>query len=319
MSWQDIAALARQPDVHLVAPDLRPSDPALRGLFTRRGLRSGLGLHMSDAVDLHDLTTRAVGRPGITVTLFLTGRAAISLGDRAHEVGARPDVAGQPMPTAVIYSMTEPDVFERRGIRGEHLRKVGITIPPGWLGEAGLDAGAAGLAQRLERTHGALLAVPVSPDLARLAGVMLADLPGGAPCCGLMQEARAFELLARVFGLAATGGEAPTPKAPPRAEARLRAAQQYMAAHLEDEMTLAEVAAAACVSVSTLQRLFRERLGLPVWDYLRRLRLDQARRFLERGEGSVTEAAFRAGYTSPANFATAFKRAYGMPPSRCRR
>lgn len=98
----------------------------------------------------------------------------------------------------------------------------------------------------------------------------------------------------------------------------LRAAQEYMVEHIETELTLAEIAGAACVSVSTLQRLFREQMGMPVWEYVRRLRLDHARRFLERGEGSVTEAAFRAGYNSPANFATAFKRAFGVSPSQCR-
>ncbi|WP_404379151.1 helix-turn-helix transcriptional regulator [Caenispirillum salinarum] len=320
LSWQDIAALARRRDVHLVAPDLRPSDPALRGHFARRTMRSGLSLHMSDAVDLHDLTTRVVASPGITVTLFLAGRASISLGDRAHEVGAGAGGAGQGLPTAVVYSMTEPDLFERRGIRGEHLRKVGITVPPGWLSEAGLDGDAAALADRLEKTHGHLFTVPASPELAGLAALMLTALPGGGGAgCGLMQEARAFELLARVFQSAAGRG---TPVAPAAgrsgATARLRAAQQYMAAHIETEITLADVAGAACVSVSTLQRLFRDQLGMPVWDYLRRLRLDHARKFLERNEGSVTEAAFRAGYNSPANFATAFKRTYGIPPSRCR-
>lgn len=137
--------------------------------------------------------------------------------------------------------------------------------------------------------------------------------------CGLMQEARALELLAHVFRSAAGSGTSlVTMAGPRRAVARLRAAQEFMAANIETDMTLADVAGAACVSVSTLQRLFREQLGIPVWEYLRRLRLEHARRFLERGEGSVTEAAFRAGYNSPANFATAFKRAFGVSPSQCR-
>lgn len=321
LSWQDIADLARERDFRLIAPDLQPTDPALHGMFVRRSLRSGLSVHMSDAVDLHDLTTRVESQPGITVTLFLSGRAAITLGDRRHEVGARLGAAGRQEATALIYSTTRPDVFERRGIRGQHVRKVGIRIPLGWLGEAGLDGGAVRLVARLEGEHGALLALPASQDLARLAAAMLAEPSGAAPCCSLMQEARAFEMLARALQSAGAGAaeKPPSSAAPCRAEARLRAAQEYMAAHLEDQMTLAEVARHACVSVSTLQRLFRDRLGVPVWDYLRRLRLDQARLFLERGEGSVTEAALRAGYTSSANFATAFKREYGIPPSRCRR
>jgi AraC-like DNA-binding protein len=273
---------------------------------------------MSDAIDLHDLTTRIVSSPGIVVTVFLAGRAGISLGKRHHEVGARPAGKGRMTPMVIAYSMTERDVFERRGIRDQHVRKVGIRIPLGWLGEAGLDGTAGRLAARLETDHGTLLALPASQELVRLATVMLSEAGGGTACHGLMQEARAFEMVAKVFQMA-TAGEAMAP--PPtswRADLRIRAAQEYMAAHLDEQITLADVASHACVSISTLQRLFRDRLGMPVWDYLRRFRLEDARRFLERGEGSVTEAALRAGYTSPANFATAFKREYGMSPRRCR-
>lgn len=113
-----------------------------------------------------------------------------------------------------------------------------------------------------------------------------------------------------------------SPSASPRAahdETRLRLAREFMAANLDQDLTLADIARHACVSVSTLQRLFRVHTGMPVSQYLRQLRLEDARAFLERGEGTVTEAALRAGYNSPANFATAFKRHFGIPPSQCRR
>lgn len=322
LSWQQIATRVRHREIDLIAPNLRPSDPTLRGQFVVRTMRSGLALHMSDAVDLHNLVTRVVAQPGITVLLFMAGRASISLGDRAHDVGVQPGNGGRSQPTTVVYSFTKPELFERRGICGQHLRKVSITIPPGWLSTAGLEGEAAALADHLERSHGELRAVPAAAELAGLAALMLTGLPDGGGDglgCGLMQEARAFEMLARVFqSVAGCGAPAVATAGPSRAAARLRAAQEYMVEHIETELTLAEIAGAACVSVSTLQRLFREQMGMPVWEYVRRLRLDHARRFLERGEGSVTEAAFRAGYNSPANFATAFKRAFGVSPSQCR-
>lgn len=317
LSWQDIAALALEQDFRLVAPDLGPADAALRGLFVRRRLRSGLVVHMSDAVDLHDLTTRIVSSPGITATVFLRGRASIRLGGRRHEIGAGRDACGRAVPQAVLYSLAEPDVFERNGIRGEHLRKVGLRIPEAWLDEAGVGGAAARLVDRLEHGHAMVLAGRVTQDLARLASTMLAEARDDMPCAGLMLESRALELLARVLDTAAdapSGGVRPE-----HADARLRAAQEYLAAHLDQDITLAEVARHACVSVSTLQRLFQDRLGMPVWAYLRRLRIEQARAFLERGEGTVTEAALRAGYGSPANFATAFKRHFGISPSQCMR
>lgn len=319
LSWQDLAALTQDHGFRLVAPDLRPHDPAVRGLFVRRTLRSGLSVHMSDAVDLHDLTTRVVGRPGTTLTVFLHGRAAVTLGSRAYELGAGRDGGGRPVPQAALYSLAEADLFERRGIRGQHLRKVALRLPPGWLSGAGLSGDAARLAARLDHEHAALTTLPVPPEVVRLAESMLDESASPArPCGDLIQESRALELLARVLETASGAASSAAVAAPSHADARLRAAQDFLAAHLDQDVTLAEAASAACVSVSTLQRLFRDRLGVPVYEYLRRLRLAEARRFLERGEGPVTEAALRAGYTSPANFATAFKREFGIPPSRCR-
>lgn len=322
-SWQDIAALSQDRGLRLVAPDLQPQDPAVRGLFVRRTLRSGLSLHISDAVDLHDLTTRVVARPGTTLTVFLHGRAAVSLGSRAYQLGAGCDGGGRPSARAALYSLADADQFERRGIRGQHLRKVALSLPPGWLSTAGLSGGAARLAARLDADHAALTTLPVPAEVVQVAVCMLAEAaaaavaPTAGPCGDLMQESRALELLARVLE-AASGATGSAGARPSHAEARLRAARDFLAAHLDQDVTLAETASAACVSVSTLQRLFRDHLGMPVYEYLRRLRLAEARRFLERGEGPVTEAALRAGYTSPANFATAFKREFGMPPSRCR-
>lgn len=317
LSWQDIASLAQEQDFRLVAPDLGPTDPALKGLLLRRRLRSGLVVHMSDAIDLHDLTTRIVSQPGLTATVFLRGRASIRLGGRRHEVGVGRDACGRTVPQAVLYSLAEPDVFERNGIRGEHVRKVGLRIPAAWLDEAGLGGSAGRLVDRLERSHAAVLTGSVSHELVRLAGVMLQEAGTELPCAALMLESRAFELLARVLEAAADG--APSGLRPDYADARLRAAREYLAARLGEEMTLAEVARHAGVSVSTLQRMFQERLGMPVWAYLRRLRIEQARGFLERGEGTVTDAALLAGYASPANFATAFKRHYGISPRQCMR
>jgi AraC-like DNA-binding protein len=53
---------------------------------------------------------------------------------------------------------------------------------------------------------------------------------------------------------------------------------------------------------------------MTVFDYLRRARLLRARQALEREGRSIIEAAAIAGYTSPANFATAYRRRFGITP-----
>jgi AraC-like DNA-binding protein len=55
-----------------------------------------------------------------------------------------------------------------------------------------------------------------------------------------------------------------------------------------------------------------------VFDYVRVRKLEQAREVLERDGVSVAQAAYIAGYASPANFATAFKRQFGTSPKNVR-
>src|SRR5690606_8791509 len=68
---------------------------------------------------------------------------------------------------------------------------------------------------------------------------------------------------------------------------------------------IAELGRRFGLSPSALQRQFRSAFGTSVNDYRRVMRLHQARTNLEQGV-SITEAAYQAGYSNAANFATAF-------------
>jgi AraC-like DNA-binding protein len=69
------------------------------------------------------------------------------------------------------------------------------------------------------------------------------------------------------------------------------------------------------MSPSTLQRVFKQCLGMTVGEFMRIRRLERARAELAAGACRVGEAAYRAGYRSAANFATAFRQEFGFPPS----
>ena len=66
------------------------------------------------------------------------------------------------------------------------------------------------------------------------------------------------------------------------------------------------------------QRQFRAVYGTTVFDHLRDCRLQRARHALEHDGLTVGQAAVLAGYTSAANFATAYRRRFGMPPKLAR-
>ncbi|AGA34304.1 transcriptional regulator, AraC family [Thioalkalivibrio nitratireducens DSM 14787] len=79
-------------------------------------------------------------------------------------------------------------------------------------------------------------------------------------------------------------------------------------------LSLDAVASRAGSNPSTLQKHFRAAFGMTVFEYLRERNLHRARRALEQDGVSVSIAADIAGYSSAANFATAYRRRFGITP-----
>jgi AraC-like DNA-binding protein len=81
--------------------------------------------------------------------------------------------------------------------------------------------------------------------------------------------------------------------------------------------SLARLAGRAGASLRTLERLFLAETGVPVGEWRRRRRLFHALGLLEAG-AAVGDAADAAGYATISAFTAAFKRQFGVPPSRRR-
>jgi AraC-like DNA-binding protein len=79
--------------------------------------------------------------------------------------------------------------------------------------------------------------------------------------------------------------------------------------------TLAELARDTGASPRTLQRLFQAQTGLSLESWRLRARMQQGVVALSGG-ASVTEAALTSGYRSASAFISAFKRSFGVTPSR---
>lgn len=76
-----------------------------------------------------------------------------------------------------------------------------------------------------------------------------------------------------------------------------------------------ELARQAGISVSQLNRLFRQELGITVREYSRRRRLVLARTLLAAPGSRVKETAFRLGFLSSQHFSRWFHLGTGMTPS----
>jgi transcriptional regulator GlxA family with amidase domain len=93
--------------------------------------------------------------------------------------------------------------------------------------------------------------------------------------------------------------------------------ERYLAEHLGDEVTVAEMIEASGVSGRTMFSAFKKFRGISPMAHLRNLRMQQVRRDLVSAEPAmrVTDILMRRGITQFGRFAVAYKNIYGESPS----
>jgi AraC family transcriptional regulator len=95
---------------------------------------------------------------------------------------------------------------------------------------------------------------------------------------------------------------------------RVRRAVELMHAHLDRDLPLEEIAAAAYLSPFHFARLFKKVTGASPHAYLATLRTARAQTLLAETDLSVTEVSARVGYSSPSHFTRAFRQSTGLTP-----
>ena len=99
----------------------------------------------------------------------------------------------------------------------------------------------------------------------------------------------------------------------PRDHQRLERLRQQLEHAPHQDYRLEQLALKAAMSPSSLRSKFQRCYGCSIFDYLRRCRLAKAQDYLRKGH-SVQQTAHACGYRHATNFATAFKRAFGITP-----
>ena len=91
--------------------------------------------------------------------------------------------------------------------------------------------------------------------------------------------------------------------------------QDYIEAHLNEEITMAQLARTSLFSPWHAYRLFREHTGQTVAQYVRRLRLSRSAMRLRREGGRIADVAFEMGFGSVDGYQRAFLREFGCNPA----
>jgi LacI family transcriptional regulator len=102
-------------------------------------------------------------------------------------------------------------------------------------------------------------------------------------------------------------------------EPALSAALRYIRAHFRHGIRIDDVARAAALSRSSLERLFRQVLDRTPLQEVARLRIDHARRLLARTDLPIAAVARESGFSSAAYFCKAFRATTDASPGDYRR
>lgn len=97
-----------------------------------------------------------------------------------------------------------------------------------------------------------------------------------------------------------------------------RAALRILHQNLAQPPDLQGLARAVGTNTRRLNEAFRQCVGVTVFDYLREIRMEEARKMLRETNLAIQVVACDLGYDNPANFATAFKERFGLSPRQYR-
>jgi AraC family transcriptional regulator len=100
---------------------------------------------------------------------------------------------------------------------------------------------------------------------------------------------------------------------------RLRRAIEYINANLDKDLRLSAIANAAGMSQYHFARLFKQSMGLPVYQYVIHHRIERAQQLLKHENLAIADVALAVGFGNQSQFARHFKRIVGITPKEFRR
>ena len=102
-------------------------------------------------------------------------------------------------------------------------------------------------------------------------------------------------------------------------DAEIAGAQEWLSRHFSVANPVDGMIKRSNLAERTFKRRFASATGLTPIDYVQRLRVEDAKRRLERTDAPIDEISWRVGYEDPAFFRRLFKRTTGLSPGAYRK
>ncbi|MGD9928423.1 MAG: GlxA family transcriptional regulator [Mangrovibacterium sp.] len=94
----------------------------------------------------------------------------------------------------------------------------------------------------------------------------------------------------------------------------VKKAQEYIEKNVDEKISVDDLADKIAVGRRTFERRFKRATNNSVLEYIRRVKVEAAKRNIETGSKNITEVMFEVGYTDVKSFRAAFKQVTGLTP-----
>jgi AraC family transcriptional regulator len=99
---------------------------------------------------------------------------------------------------------------------------------------------------------------------------------------------------------------------------RLQHTLDYIQAHLDEKLSLEEIAAELNLSIYYFCELFTQSMGIPPYKYVLQQRVERAKLLLKQSKKSLTEIAFECGFAHQSHLNRHFRKLTGVTPKQYR-
>ena len=152
------------------------------------------------------------------------------------------------------------------------------------------------------------------PQLENVAWALKAEIESGYPTGRVYRESLALAAATRLVRAHSSAARVPDLRTGRMPDRMMRNVLAYVEEHLDREMSLAELASVAGLSVTHFRSLFRESAGLPVHQYVIRRRLERAKSLLGETELPISRIAAETGFSHQSHLARHMRRVLGVSP-----
>ncbi|WCM22201.1 AraC family transcriptional regulator [Paraburkholderia bryophila] len=196
------------------------------------------------------------------------------------------------------------------GLDGQWTDETPCTIFSVWIGEAFAQRTVEQLALKSADAQLRPQFQLRDPRFQHLAWALRAELEADETSDPLYAESLCTAMVVRLIGAAPTLDDKRRTLAPIMATRVL----DFIEAHLDQRLTLDQLAALTSLSVPHFKVLFRETLGMPVHQYVVRRRVERARSLLLQGKLSASRIALETGFAHQSHMAHWMVRLLGVTP-----